>query len=39
MKTRRNSINLGFVGQAESQFFKQKDIVDFAVEWIEKNRH
>lgn len=38
IKNRRNSINLGFIGQAESQLFKQKDIVDFAVEWIEKNR-
>jgi aminoglycoside N3'-acetyltransferase len=34
---RRNLVNLGFIGQAESQFFKQKDIVDLTVEWIEKN--
>ena len=38
VKNRTDAVNLGFIGQAESQFFKQQDVVDFAVEWIEKNR-
>ncbi len=28
----------GFIGLAKSQFFKQKELVDFAVKWMEENR-
>jgi aminoglycoside 3-N-acetyltransferase len=38
IKNRKNPVNMGFVGNAKSQFFKQKDLVDFAVCWMEKNR-
>jgi len=38
IKCRRYSINVNYISQAKSQFFRQKDIVDYAVEWIEKNR-
>jgi len=38
LKDKGHLINLGLIGQAKSQFFKQKYLVDFAVEWIEANR-
>jgi len=31
-------VNIGKIGDAESRLMKQRDIVDFAISWIEKNR-
>lgn len=33
-----NMVNKCYLGNGEIQFMKQRDIVDFAVNWIEKNR-
>ena len=33
-----NKIALGKVGNAETHFFRQRPIVDFAVEWMERHR-
>lgn len=38
VKAKRHCINIDNIGNAKSQFFKQKDLVDFAVGWLEKNR-
>lgn len=32
------SVNIGKIGNAEIRLMKQRDIVDFAVKWIENNR-
>jgi aminoglycoside 3-N-acetyltransferase len=32
------NVSIANIGNARSQFFKQKDLVDFAVYWLEKNR-
>ena len=31
-------VSKGFIGEAEIRLMKQREIVDYAVEWIEKNR-
>jgi aminoglycoside 3-N-acetyltransferase len=33
-----NNIPRGRVGNAEVRFMKQRPLLDFAVEWMEKNR-
>ncbi|MCL4416814.1 MAG: AAC(3) family N-acetyltransferase [Actinobacteria bacterium] len=38
VKAKHNYINIGNIGNAKSQFFKQRDLVDFAVGWLEKNK-
>ncbi|MFA5015003.1 MAG: AAC(3) family N-acetyltransferase [Actinomycetota bacterium] len=38
MKNKEDDIRNGYIGQAKSQLFCQKDLVDFAVDWMEKNR-
>lgn len=38
VKAKKKNINSGYIGNARSQFFKQRDLVDFAVRWLEKNR-
>lgn len=38
MKNKEADIRTGYIGQAKSQLFCQKDLVDFAVDWMEKNR-
>lgn len=38
IKKKPNSIEPGSIGKARSQLFRQRDIVDFAVKWIEENR-
>lgn len=38
MKSRALDISTGYIGQAKSQLIRQKALVDFAVEWMEKNR-
>jgi len=34
-----NSYTLGYIGQAESRLIEVKSLVDFAIEWMKKNRH
>jgi aminoglycoside 3-N-acetyltransferase len=34
----QHPISVGHVGNAEVRFFRQRPIVDFAVEWMEHNR-
>jgi aminoglycoside 3-N-acetyltransferase len=38
IKNKEVDIRTGYIGQAKSQLFRQKDLVDFAVNWIEENR-
>jgi aminoglycoside 3-N-acetyltransferase len=38
VKANHPNINITNIGNAKSQFFKQKDLVDFAVCWLEKNK-
>lgn len=38
VKANSPNVSIADIGNAKSQFFKQKDLVDFAVGWIEKNR-
>ena len=38
IKANNHCINTGKIGNAKSQFFKQRDLVDFAVTWLGKNR-
>ena len=38
VKAKRHYINIGNIGNAKSQFFKQRDLIDFAIIWFEKNR-
>jgi len=38
VKNKEADIRTGYIGQAKSQLFRQKDLVDFAVNWMEKNR-
>jgi len=38
IKAKRHYINISSIGNAKSQFFKQKDLVDFAAIWLGKNR-
>jgi aminoglycoside 3-N-acetyltransferase len=38
VKAKHRYINIGNIGNAKSQFFKQRDLVDFAVGWLEKNK-
>lgn len=38
IRAKNNIISLGKIGQADSQFFRQKDLVDFAVKWFKENR-
>jgi len=38
IKNKEADIRTGYVGQARSQLFSQKDLVDFAVNWMERNR-
>jgi aminoglycoside 3-N-acetyltransferase len=37
-KAKQENINIGSIGNAKSQFFKQRILVDFAVTWFEKNK-
>jgi aminoglycoside 3-N-acetyltransferase len=37
IKAKRNHINIGNIGNAKSQFFRQRDLVDFAVTWLKEN--
>ena len=37
-KSKDMSVKEAKIGQARSQLFRQKDLVDFAVSWMEKNR-
>jgi aminoglycoside 3-N-acetyltransferase len=32
-------VTIGKISNAEVRFFKQRAVVDYAVEWIEKNRN
>jgi aminoglycoside 3-N-acetyltransferase len=34
-----NDVRIGMVGQAKSRLMSQREIVDYAVKWIEKNRN
>ena len=34
-----HDVEVGRIGEAEVRFFRQRAVVDFAVEWIEKNRN
>lgn len=38
VKVKHNDIHISKIGNAKSQFFKQRDIVDFAILWLEKNK-
>lgn len=38
MESRALDISAGYIGQAKSQLIRHKALVDFAVEWMEKNR-
>jgi len=38
IKKKPNNIETGSIGRARSQLCRQRDIVDFAVKWIEENR-
>jgi aminoglycoside 3-N-acetyltransferase len=38
MDEKRDMVTISSIGQAESQLFSQRDLVDFAVKWMEKNR-
>jgi aminoglycoside 3-N-acetyltransferase len=38
VKANRPNVSIANIGNAKSQFFKQKSLVDFAVGWLEKNR-
>jgi aminoglycoside 3-N-acetyltransferase len=38
VKAYRPNVGIANIGSAKTQFFKQKDLVDFAIGWIEKNR-
>src|SRR4030066_2215824 len=38
IKNKEADIRTGYVGQARSQLFSQKDLVDFAANWMERNR-
>ncbi len=38
IKNKEVDIRTGYIGQAKSQLFHQKDLVDFAVNWMERNR-
>ncbi|TET51120.1 MAG: AAC(3) family N-acetyltransferase, partial [Actinomycetota bacterium] len=38
MKNKESSIRTSNIGQARSQLFRQRDLVDFAVDWMEANR-
>jgi len=38
MKKKKELIKISNIGQAESQLFRQRDLVDFAVRWMETNR-
>lgn len=38
IEDRGSCIRICDIGQARSQLFRQKDLVDFAVDWMEKNR-
>lgn len=33
-----NAVSKGMIGEARVRLMRQRDIVDYAVEWIEKNR-
>ena len=33
-----NAVSKGMIGKAQIRLMRQRDIVDYAVEWIEKNR-
>jgi aminoglycoside 3-N-acetyltransferase len=37
LKARKDCIKTGKIGNAKSQFFKQKDFIDFAIKWLGKN--
>lgn len=38
MKEKKELIKISNIGQARSQLFRQRDLVDFAVSWMEANR-
>lgn len=38
VKNKEADTRTGYIGQARSQLFSQKDLVDFAVNWMERNR-
>jgi len=38
LKGKKDVIRTGNIGQADSQFFRQRDLVDFAIGWMENNR-
>ncbi|MCD4669589.1 MAG: AAC(3) family N-acetyltransferase [Actinomycetia bacterium] len=38
MKEKKELIKISNIGQARSQFFRQRELVDFAVRWIKVNR-
>jgi aminoglycoside 3-N-acetyltransferase len=35
---KENSVNVGYIGKAKSKLIPQREMVDFAVKWMEKNR-
>ena len=37
-KEKKENIKISNIGKANSQLFKQRDLVDFAVSWMETNR-
>jgi aminoglycoside 3-N-acetyltransferase len=38
LRENKDKVKISEVGQAKSQLFRQRDLVDFAVKWMEKNR-
>jgi len=38
LKDRKDVIETSKIGQADSHFFRQRDLVDFAIQWMENNR-
>ena len=38
IKNKKADIRTGYIGQAKSQLIRQKDLVDFAANWMERNR-
>ncbi|HOV14869.1 MAG TPA: AAC(3) family N-acetyltransferase, partial [Spirochaetota bacterium] len=33
------NVSMGFIGSAEAKLFSQRELVDFSVKWMEKNRN
>lgn len=38
IKTKRSYVSIDFIGNAKSQLFRQRDLVDFAMGWLEANK-